>query len=92
LQAGIRPGIHPLIVATIGGGRRLGLFAGTAFAGFLGEGKRREFVAAKMQAVGQPGDGQQVQRQQQEDYELFHDGAMLYFFTKVYGCRARTCT
>jgi hypothetical protein len=80
-----------LIVATIGGGR-LGFFAGAAFMGFLGEGKRREFFAAEMQAVGQSGDGQQVQRQQQEDYELFHDGTILYFFTKVYGCAAGTRT
>jgi hypothetical protein len=25
-----------------------------------------------MQAIGQSGDGQQIQRQQQKDYELFH--------------------
>jgi hypothetical protein len=92
LQAVIRLGIYLLIVATIGGGGRLGFFARAAFMGFPGEGKRREFFAAKMQAVGQSGDGQQVQRQQQKDYELFHDGTMIYFSTKVYGCTAGTCT
>ena len=70
LHTVIRLGINLLIVATIGGG--LGFFTGAAFLGFLGEGKRREFLAAEMQAVGQSGDGQQIQRQQQKDYELFH--------------------
>ncbi len=70
LLAIINFAVHLLIVTAIGGGLRF--LAGAAFFIFFGKGERREGLAAEMQTVGQSGYGQQIQREQQKDYELFH--------------------